>query len=68
MSADAIDTTQSRQRTSRALAFYIGRMMVNLPAMRKVCPTCKHVIEITTSRRPIVVTCPSCKKRYKISS
>jgi len=33
VSADAIDTTRVRQRTSHALAFYIWRMMVHLPAM-----------------------------------
>jgi ATP-binding cassette subfamily B protein len=33
VSADTMNATQSRQRTSRALAFYIGRMMVHLPVM-----------------------------------
>ena len=33
MNADAVDIKLSRPRTSRALPFYIGRMMLHLPAM-----------------------------------
>ena len=33
----------------------------------KHCKNCKSEIEIHSPERPLVVTCPSCKKRYKLT-
>jgi len=34
----------------------------------KICPNCKGEIEITSSQRPLVVSCPGCKKRYRLKT
>ena len=37
------------------------------PIVRKQCHNCKQEIEITSPKRPLVVVCPRCGKKYKVS-
>jgi ATP-binding cassette subfamily B protein len=55
MSSDRVSTTQTGRGTARALAFYIGRMMVHLPAMSLLRSTLEVLCKLSLLAGMLVV-------------